>query len=257
MSNSIRPPVLDLKQTPLTDRVAVRSFLIDALSNTVNPMFVLKNHKAVGQIHDCINSQMNELEKQGEQAKRAIKQSHASAAGFKINVTGTFCRLANHIALGAAENDPTALNHSILAEASPARQTLATVVESLLSILTDVDSHRVDKDSYMRLRYYPSRPQTSAPAKRLGAHVDGNLLTLLLSTAPGFQVPNEKHSSTSALTAETVRNYGMPTLSGEFVFLPDEAWSNVILNKDEIIVTLGDEFFTSEAISFKEKSSST
>jgi len=31
----------------------------------------------------------------GERAKRAIKQSHASAAGIKITVTGTFCRRAN------------------------------------------------------------------------------------------------------------------------------------------------------------------
>jgi len=34
----------------------------------------------------------------GERAKRAIYQSRASAAGIKINVTGTFCRRANCIA---------------------------------------------------------------------------------------------------------------------------------------------------------------
>ena len=50
-------------------------------------------------------------------------------------------------------------------------------------------------------------------AAALGAHVDGNVLTVLYANGPGLQIP----SRDSTITADEVAAFGMPTITGAFL----------------------------------------
>jgi len=45
----------------------------------------------------------------------------------------------------------------------------------------------------------------------------------------------------------------MPTLAPSPLHIPEEGWAYVTVSPDEILVTLGDEFFTSGLVEFPEK----
>jgi hypothetical protein len=227
-----RPPVLDFAVTSIGDLSAIRSFLISTLATgKINPCFVVRNHPAIPMIHTFIED----------------------ARGDKI---------------AAIASDPAQAEkqYSIVQDSPPIRASLNSLVSTFLTALCSTSAPPAVGDGLISLRYYPPvasfAPAPSASAlpdlladrpdiQRLGAHVDGNLMTLLLSTAAGLQVPTA--SINPSLTSDQVRNYGLPTLTGAILFLPDSHWSYVDVRSDEILVTLGNEFFDSGAIAFQEK----
>jgi len=215
--NVVRPPVLDLAVTPLTDRPAIRAFLLSSLCNTVNPQFIIRNSTAIPLITSYI----------------------ASARSSSIK---------------AITSDPTLdceNQHSIVCDNAVIRESLNGLVSSLLQALTGTFVPMAD--GAISLRYYPpaATKAEDRTAQRLGAHVDGNFMTLLLSTRVGLQVPNPAENE--GITRSQVQNYGMPTLTGEILFFSDEKWSYVDQREDEILVSLGNEFFEDKRVAFPEK----
>ena len=76
-------------------------------------------------------------------------------------------------------------------------------------------------------------------SQRLGPHVDNATLTLLWATEPGLQVPVP-----GSIRPDQVAGFGFPSLTGEFVFLREDQWVTVPSTPDDIVLTLGLEFFT-------------
>lgn len=99
-------------------------------------------------------------------------------------------------------------------------------------------------DGKVCLRYYPARKGAAATesvsTQRLGAHVDGNFLTLLWASASGLQVPKA-----DALPASAVRSFGIPSLTASAFHLSDDQWQDVTCKNysDSILVSVGDQWF--------------
>ena len=90
-------------------------------------------------------------------------------------------------------------------------------------------------DANLIIRYYPK----SGPRK-LGAHVDGNFLTVLWSDRPGLQFPSQ---TKSGLTPSDVRAIGLPSLAPPMISLSDEMWEDVPCDESTLIVSLGNGFY--------------
>ena len=90
-------------------------------------------------------------------------------------------------------------------------------------------------DANLIVRYYPK----SGPRK-LGAHVDGNFLTVLWSDRPGLQCPSQ---SKSGLTPSDVRAIGLPSLAPPMIALSDDMWEYVPCDENTLIVSLGNGFY--------------
>ena len=76
--------------------------------------------------------------------------------------------------------------------------------------------------------------------QQLGAHVDGNFITLLWSDRPGLQFPKE--SEISGLSPADVRAIGLPSLCPPMVSIKDDMWEDVAQDPEEIVVTIGNAF---------------
>ena len=93
----------------------------------------------------------------------------------------------------------------------------------------------------LKIRYYPE----NGP-RQLGAHVDGNFITLLWSDRPGLQFPKE--SEISGLSPADIRAIGLPSLCPPMVSLKEEMWQDVAQNREEIVVTIGNAFFEADFV---------
>ena len=107
------------------------------------------------------------------------------------------------------------------------------IATEILSILTTSGSPP-EMDGTMSARVYP--PHESE--QRLGPHVDNTTLTLLWANAPGLQIPVK-----GSIEPGTVSSYGIPNLTGEFVILSEAQWMTIPAHNNDIILTLGLEFF--------------
>ncbi|GMI32271.1 hypothetical protein TeGR_g2336 [Tetraparma gracilis] len=158
----------------------------------------------------------------------------------------------------AARRSPEARQHSVAQDNKELRASLDGLVEALLGALAVPSTDPPPQaEGVVSLRFYPASPppaSSSPPAsgQRLGAHVDGNLCTLLYSTSPGLQVPSPSHPANRGITRGQVQGYGMPTLAGEVLVLGEERWAFVDARDDEILLTVGNEFF-GDALRFPEK----
>ena len=95
-------------------------------------------------------------------------------------------------------------------------------------------------DANLIIRYYPK----SGPRK-LGAHVDGNFITVLWSDRPGLQFPSQ---TKSGLTPSDVRAIGLPSLAPPMIALSDDMWDDVPQDENTLVVSLGNGFYEEKVV---------
>eukprot|EP00518_Triparma_eleuthera_P006546 CAMPEP_0182479744 /NCGR_PEP_ID=MMETSP1319-20130603/34689_1 /TAXON_ID=172717 /ORGANISM="Bolidomonas pacifica, Strain RCC208" /LENGTH=241 /DNA_ID=CAMNT_0024681181 /DNA_START=76 /DNA_END=797 /DNA_ORIENTATION=- len=133
-------------------------------------------------------------------------------------------------------NDPTSDHqYKISVDDPQIGESFRALAQSILCLLTDRSDSDVKVEGTMSTRVYPPHEDE----QRLGPHVDNTTLTLLWATEPGLQVPVP-----GSIRPDQVAGFGVPSLTGEFVFLREDQWVTVPSTPDDIILTLGLEFFT-------------
>jgi hypothetical protein len=225
--SSCRPRVIDL------DDVDARSHILESITATPNPMFIVRAPTLKAQIKTLIES---------SKAKFPV---HGAIEGG----------LGPQYSTGLEEENTKALEN-----------VFEVTVLRILGILMHKPSPEPSfaeqklKDRGLKvtgcpiIRYYPASEKTSsssesaaaAVTQRLGAHVDGNFLTLLWATSNGLQVPRA-----DSIDADAVRSFGIPSLTpAPPLVLSDDEWQDVDIEGDSdcVLVTIGDQWFRSDLV---------
>jgi len=98
----------------------------------------------------------------------------------------------------------------------------------------------------LSLRFYPKRSAESSEesSNLLGAHVDGNFMTMLWSDARGLQVPDPS----APIDHNDVAGVGIPTVgTGGVSEMLDQHWADVVVPPGSLLVTIGQGWFQSPA----------
>jgi hypothetical protein len=100
-------------------------------------------------------------------------------------------------------------------------------------------------DANFSMRFYPK-----AGSGSLGAHVDGNVMTILWTDGPGLQVPRDR----AGITGEDIRNAGLPSLANvpNPRLFEDDMWVDVPHagpSEDTLLVSYGNGWFQEKIVS--------
>ena len=247
-TTSCRPAVLDLSRPD----VELRGILSSALAS-LSPALALKNHGCEDKIMALAAAM-----------KKQIKQEHSESSSEPVVWQQA------HAIEGALEPAAKALRSCLrdvclrvvgIALSGEENQTGSSVADQVLANLTE---QGLDLQGRLCMREYPScddgsnAHSSAPPPKRLGAHIDSTLMTLLWADGPGLEVLDADRAAAEGWRPSHVLGLGLPMSSfggddGEPPPMHDGLWARVDLDwaQNPLLMTVGASWLTSPLLGKK------
>ena len=193
--------VLDLaRDEPQVLREKARA----ALSDTVSPHFFVAGFGFEQNLKAALAVVQNVIDRESQESTNAAGGEEA---------------LSNHMAsedLTRKHYDMNGAEDSLPSELACLKKNMHSLAMRLVRVLFYDDNFsalretRIDQNSPISVKWYKGTASSKSET-RLGAHVDGNMFTLLWSNCPGLQVLRPDWDS-GAPTPEDLMLYGMPLI---------------------------------------------